>query len=142
MWELDHKEDWVPKNWCFKLWCCRRFSRVLWTAGRSNQSVLKEISTEYSLEALMLKLTLQYFGHLMWRANSLENTQMLGKVEGKRRRGWHRMRWLNSITKSMDMNLSKFQKVVTDREAWRPAIHRFRNELATEQQKLITYFVY
>ena len=142
MWELDHKEDWVPKNWCFKLWCCRRFLRVLWTAGRSNQSVLEEISTEYSLEALMLKQKLQYFGHLMWRANSLEKTQILGKVEGKRRRGRHRMRWLDSITKSMDMNLSKLQKIVKDREAWHPAIHRVRHDLATEQQKLIAYFVY
>ena len=88
MWELDYKESWVPKNWCFNLWCWRRLLRVSWTVRRSNQSILKEISPEYSLEGLMLKLKLQYFGYLMWRANSLEKTPMLGKIEGMKRRGW------------------------------------------------------
>jgi len=91
MWELDHKEDWVPKTDAFKLWCWRRLLRVPWTA-RTNQSILKEIITKYSLEGLMLKLKLQYFGHLMWRADALEKTLMLGKIEGRRRRGWQRMR--------------------------------------------------
>ena len=106
----------------FELWCWRRLLRVSWTARRSNQSILKEISPGCSLEGLMLKLKLQYFGHLMGRANSLEKTLILGHIDSKRR-GWQRMRWLDSITDSMDMNLSKFQEMVKDSKAWCAAIH-------------------
>ena len=120
-WTAKKAECWRIEG--FELWCWRRLLRVPWTARRSNWSILKEISPEYSLEGLMLKLKLQYFGHLMWRADSLEKTLMLGKTEGKRRKEQQRMRWLDSITDSMDMNLSKLQETVEDRRDGYAGIH-------------------
>ena len=115
-WATKKAECWRIDT--FELWCWRRLLRVPWTARRSNQSILKKISPEYSLEGLMLKMKLQYFGHLMRRTDSMEKTLMLGKIEGRRKRGWQRMRWLDGITDSMNLGLSKLQKLVLNRETW------------------------
>ena len=120
-WSVKKAESWRID--AFELWCWRRLLRVSWTARRSNQSILRQISLGCSLEGLMLKLKLQYFGHLMQTADSFEKTLMLGKIEGRRRRGWHRMRWLDSITHSVDMGLGELRDLVIDREAWHAVVH-------------------
>ena len=138
-WTIKKAEHWRID--AFELWCWRRLLKVPWTERKSNKSILKEISPEYSLERLMLNLKLQYFGHLMWRTDSLEKTLMLGKIESRRRRGHQRMKWLGGITNSMDMSLSTFQELVMDRESWNAAVQGIKkNWTRLSDQTILTHY--
>ena len=148
-WTVKKAEHW--RTDAFELWCWRRLLRVPWTARRSNQSILKETSPECSLERMMLKLKLQYFGHLMWRVDSLEKTLMLGGIGGRRRKGQQRMRWLDDITDLIDVSLSELRELVMDREAWRAAVHgvaKVGHDWVTElnwtelSQNILVYYIH